>query len=201
MTLSIRASTQDERRELYREFKPRFDEYLSYLTEWNRALNLYSRGGEVDPLNDLLLPSLACADSDMIQNAGQGIDLGSGGGFPGLVLAIARPDLTIRLTERIRKKTSFLRFVIQKLQLSNVSVFFGDVALISDNIKYNFMSARLFSSIGNITGYAQPLLAENGVLLVFKPDSEMEDFKQLGWRIRKRLEVGVQRSLFLLEQG
>ena len=105
--------------------EPRFEPFLKLLAEYNRRVNLVSR--ETTPtglrklLADCLLPlSTHCPFADDI-NTNRIIDVGSGGGFPGIALALAR-DSKITLVERIQKKARFLETAIQRLRIKGAVV-------------------------------------------------------------------------------
>ena len=195
----IHSRTEAERSSLYEQHKPRFDHYLSVLKEWNRSVNLFARSKNVDVLADLLLPCLACAESSLLDSGSTGVDLGSGGGFPGVVLAIARPDVNILLTERVRKKTSFLALLIQELQLTNVNLFLDDIKFLPEDKEFDFITARYFSDTVNIFSFARSHLKAVGSMLLFKPDSAAEELASQEWSIADKISVGPERSLFQLK--
>jgi 16S rRNA (guanine527-N7)-methyltransferase len=98
--------------------------YLSELDSWRRRINLtgnLSAGELVDHAIESILASSLIAHGERV------IDVGSGAGFPGLPLAIARPDLHVTLVEPRQKKCAFLRHVARALKRSNVVVFEGRV--------------------------------------------------------------------------
>ena len=98
--------------------------YLSELDHWRRRINLtgsLSAGELVDHTLESLLASM------LIAHGARVVDIGSGAGFPGLPLAIARPDLQVTLVEPRAKKCAFLRHVARTLKLSNVGVFEGRI--------------------------------------------------------------------------
>jgi 16S rRNA (guanine527-N7)-methyltransferase len=196
---TIKARTVEERWSIYEQNKTRFDHYLSLLKEWNRSVNLFARSNNIDILEDLLLPCIACTDNSLLTTGLSGIDLGSGGGFPGIVVAIARPDVTVLLTEKVRKKASFLTYVAREMQLTNTTVFYGDILSLPDNDNYDFITARYFSDAGNIFSFANSRLKPDGSMLLFKPDSAAVELESLEWSITDIIDVGNQRSLFKLK--
>ncbi len=197
MTEALNARTEADRRELYSRFKEPLDFYLERLRQWNRVVNLVSRQADARLLEELLLPSLACADTGMLPVGSQGVDLGSGGGFPGIVLAIVRPDLQLQLTDSIQKKCSFLKQVSQELRLSQVSVICGRVAELQTEAQ-DFITARHFGDTELLFQIGKQLLADSGRLLLFKPDSEVTEFQRLGLIPVDQIGVGPERSLFAL---
>lgn len=91
-------------------------------------------------------------------------DLGSGGGLPGIPLAIARPDLAVTLSERRANRVSFLHLVIEALDLPNVEVRPGDAASLPHG-SFDVCTARAFSDLPGAWAAAELLLSAGGRLL------------------------------------
>lgn len=98
------------------------------------------------------------------REAGTLCDLGSGGGLPGIPLAIALPDIAVTLSERRANRVSFLHLVIQALDLPNVEVRAGDVASLPHG-SFDVCTARAFSDLPWAWAAAEPLLSDGGRLL------------------------------------
>ena len=101
--------------------------YLAHLIEWNKTINLTAI---IDPKEIIIkhfVDSLAALVSTSFPQNGVVLDVGSGGGFPGIPLKIMRPDMRLVLIEPVQKKTSFLNSVIGLLKLQNVSTFNGTI--------------------------------------------------------------------------
>ena len=98
---------------------PRLARYLSELDRWRRSANLV---GDLSPqeLSDHALES--ALGSNLIAHGEEVVDVGSGAGFPGLPIAILRPDLKVALVEPRQKRAAFLRHAARDLGLSNVAV-------------------------------------------------------------------------------
>ncbi len=104
-----------------------FISYLIHLIEWNKTINLTAI---IDPKEIIIkhfLDSLIALVATSFPPNGVVIDVGSGGGFPGIPLKILRPDIRLILVEPIQKKCSFLNSVIGLLKLRDVSVFDGTI--------------------------------------------------------------------------
>jgi 16S rRNA (guanine527-N7)-methyltransferase len=95
-------------------------DYVGLLRDWNARINLVSRR-DVDRVESYHIPdSLAAAR--FLATGSRAADVGSGGGLPGIPLAIARPDCEFYLVESVRKKADFLALALDRLRLSNVGV-------------------------------------------------------------------------------
>lgn len=95
--------------------------------------------------------------------AGTVCDLGSGAGFPGLVIAIARRDLAVTLTEVRRRRVAFLELALERLELRNVQIHAGDWS--SSPGPFDVCTARAFRDIRTAWVAATALLVPDGVLL------------------------------------
>jgi 16S rRNA G527 N7-methylase RsmG len=85
------------------------------------------------------------------------------------------------------------------MQLTNTTVFYGDILSLPDNDNYDFITARYFSDAGNIFSFANSRLKPDGSMLLFKPDSAAVELESLEWSITDIIDVGNQRSLFKLK--
>jgi 16S rRNA (guanine527-N7)-methyltransferase len=99
------------------------------------------------------------------------VDVGSGGGLPGLVLAIARPDLRITLLEPLLRRTVFLSECVEKLDLSNVTVRRGRAEEWSGRVSADVVTARAVASLEKLVGWCLPLLAPRGRMLALKGET------------------------------
>ena len=98
--------------------------YLRQLQFWNQSFNLTSISLDDEIIIKHFVDSLAALRAD-IKIGARLLDVGTGAGFPGIPLKIARLDLNITLIEPASKKSSFLRFIIGLLQLNTVKIFDG----------------------------------------------------------------------------
>ena len=104
-----------------------FMRYLAHLIEWNKVINLTSI---IDPKKIIIkhfVDSLAALVATSFSQNCMVLDVGSGGGFPGIPLKIVRPDMRLVLVEPVQKKCSFLNSVIGLLKLQDVSTFNGTI--------------------------------------------------------------------------
>ena len=128
------------------EIGAKLEAFEALLKRWNKRYSLVSRG-DVPRLRERhVLDSLALAP----WLAGRLADVGSGGGFPGLPLAIARPQCPVVLIERSERKGRFLRQVLIELKLPNVELVVGDVA--------DYRPATLFDTV-TVRAVAAPKVA------------------------------------------
>ncbi len=145
--------------------------FRDLLLKWNRTYNLTAVREPEQVLSHHLLDSLAILPW---VEAGPLLDVGSGGGLPGIPLAIARPDLEVTLVDAVQKKVSFLQQAAIELELPNVRAVHGRVEGLAG--QYPQITSRAFSDLGEFVGLTRHLLAPGGRWLAMKgvrPAAEM----------------------------
>lgn len=144
----------------------KFIRYLDMVRETSNKMNLVSRNDIPNLAERHLLDSLnALAAYEFPLNA-QVADLGSGAGFPGIPIAIARPDLSVSLIESRRLKCLFLEKVVGDLELTNVRAIHSRWEVGSD--KYDIILSRAVYAEPELRQIALPRLANNGIILYFE---------------------------------
>lgn len=98
-------------------------------------------------------------------------DIGSGAGLPGLVLAIARPDVQITLIEPLLRRTTFLQEVVDELDLANVTVTRGRADVLHGQETFDVVTARAVAPLDGLLEWCMPLVAPEGALLAMKGTS------------------------------
>jgi len=139
--------------------------YLSLLDKWNRVYNLTAVRETERMVSHHLLDSLAIVP---FAETGRVLDVGSGGGLPGIPLAIARPELQVTLIDSVAKKTTFLLQAKAELGLENVSVVTGRVETLQDAKGFDTITSRAFSDLKEFVTLTRHLLAPGGRWLAMK---------------------------------
>ena len=157
--------------------------FAALLGKWNKVYNLTALRDETQVISHHLLDSLAVLPH--LGNAKRLADIGSGGGLPGIPLAIARPALQVALVESNQKKSAFQQQAKIELGLANVSVHCERVEAWQPEEKCDVVISRAFSDLAEFVKLTGHLLAEGGVLLAMKGVHPYEEIAQLpaGWRI------------------
>lgn len=101
--------------------------YLKHLQTWNRTFNLTSITSDEEIVIKHFVDSFAALNAVEISSGSSLLDVGTGAGFPGIPLKIVRSDLRITLVEPMRKRTSFLRFLVGLLRLGDTEIFEGNL--------------------------------------------------------------------------
>jgi 16S rRNA (guanine527-N7)-methyltransferase len=144
------------------------------LIRWNAKTNLTAITDPIEIAIKHILDSIAPLPH--ISQDGRLLDIGSGGGFPGLVLKIFHPQLEVTLIEASRKKASFLSHVIQTLGLRNVKALHTRAESLAEDPLYshffNFIVSRALCDLSTFVTMALPLLAPGGKIITLKGRSD-----------------------------
>ena len=151
-------------------------EYLALLQKWNKAFNLTAIRDAAGMVALHLLDSLAVHKA--VQEAENIIDVGTGPGLPGIVLAIMNPHKRFTLLDSNGKKTRFLFQAKTALGLGNVTIVNDRVEAYHPPQPFDMIVSRAFASLADMTGWCQHLRAADGCFLAMKgqfPQQEIED--------------------------
>ena len=147
--------------------------YDALLYKWNKTYSLTALRGADKAVSHHLLDSLAVLPH---VPAGTLLDVGSGGGMPGIPLAIVLPELAVTLIDSNSKKTAFLRQAAIELRLSNVNVHCGRVEQYHPSLPFSAITSRAFAELTDFVVLSRHLLAADGVWLAMKgvrPEAEI----------------------------
>ncbi|OYW24343.1 MAG: 16S rRNA (guanine(527)-N(7))-methyltransferase RsmG [Hydrogenophilales bacterium 12-63-5] len=139
--------------------------YLALLDKWNRVYNLTAVRDTERMVSHHLLDSLAAVP---FFQGGRVLDVGSGGGLPGIPLAIARPDLQVTLIDSIAKKTAFLLQAKTELGLDNLAVVTNRVEDYRPETGFDLITSRAFSDLREFVALTRHLLKPAGRWLAMK---------------------------------
>ena len=130
-----------------------------------------------------LLDSLAAVPA--FANARNVLDVGAGGGLPGMVLAIARPDMQVSMIDTVHKKTAFLTQVKAELGLLNVTVHTARVEQLQVSRKFDVITSRAFAELNDFVAWAAHVLAPDGRFIALKGVLPKEEIARLpaGWKV------------------
>lgn len=143
--------------------------YAALLDKWNRAFNLTALRDPEKAVSHHLLDSLAILPH-LAGDSGNNtlLDVGSGGGLPGIPLAIARPALAVTLLDSNSKKTAFLRQAAIELGLANISVHCGRIEEFRPAQPFAAIVSRAFAELADFVRPTRSLLAADGCWLAMK---------------------------------
>jgi 16S rRNA (guanine527-N7)-methyltransferase len=150
--------------------------YLATLKKWNKVYNLTAINEDSEIIVKHFLDSLSV--NQYIKNSGRILDVGTGAGFPGLILALFNPEKTFVLVDGVSKKISFLQEMIGKLNLKNVIAVHTKVEQYNVAEQFDIIISRAFADIKKMTKLTSHLIKDGGKFIAMKgPDviSELDD--------------------------
>ena len=157
-------------------------QYASLLLQWNAKINLISRRDEANIWTRHLLHSLSLLFHVEFRKTARVLDLGTGGGMPGIPLAIMRPDLEFTLLDSIHKKVLAVEDIVFRLGVKNIGLVCGragELRLDSmHDVGYDIVVARAVAPVKELVKWASSL-ARNPVNLPGKDASHLSAFKKL----------------------
>lgn len=162
-------------------------DYLELIQKWTKVYNLTSVRDPAEMLTHHLLDSLAVITplrrqlTEMAAGASlpkaKLLDVGSGAGLPGIVIAICCPDVAVDCVDTVAKKAAFIKQVAATLRLPNLRGLHARVESLTD--KYDIVSSRAFASLLDFTNWSQAALAEQGVWMAMKAKHPAEEIAVL----------------------
>jgi 16S rRNA (guanine527-N7)-methyltransferase len=144
-------------------------DYMGLIQKWNKVYNLTALRDLTDMLTHHVLDSLTAVAPLRRHTQGQSIrvlDVGSGGGLPGVVLAICMPELTVTCVDTVAKKAAFVQQVAASLRLPNLRGIHARVESLTE--PYQVICSRAFASLPDFVTWSRSALAEGGVWMAMK---------------------------------
>lgn len=148
------------------------------LFKWNQALNLTAIKDPMDMVVLHILDSMSIEPYIFGKNIA---DVGTGPGFPGLVLAVLHPEIKFTLIDSVAKKISFVKNAIAILELNNVSAVIGRCEELSPSLAFECIVSRAFAPLERIVSWCRGLITHNGKFVAMKgklTDAERNDLPE-----------------------
>ncbi|MBU7574996.1 MAG: 16S rRNA (guanine(527)-N(7))-methyltransferase RsmG [Hydrogenophaga sp.] len=148
-------------------------DYLGLLQKWNKVYNLTAVRDPAEMMTHHLLDSLAAIGPLLRQTQGRALqllDVGSGGGLPGVVIAIACPQIQVTCVDTVAKKAAFIQQAAATLKLSNLRGLHARVESLNalSGQGYEVVCSRAFASLVDFTNWSRSALVEGGVWMAMK---------------------------------
>ena len=193
----------------------RFDIYGRLLVDWNEKINLTAITEPDEVVIKHFVDSLTVFSAIDIPEGAKVIDVGTGAGFPGVAMLIARPDLDITLMDSTNKKLNVIRDILENIGLeANVVHKRAEEAGQSKDYReaYDFATARAVSNLRDLSEFCLPFVKVGGTFISMKSakaDEEIEEGKKaiavLGGKIKEKktfnLENAGERTVILIEKS
>lgn len=181
------------------KFSPKFEIFFNLLREYNARYNLTSITEEREVYHKHFLDS--AAGEFLFPQGARAVEVGSGAGFPSLVIKILRPDVSFTLVESVGKKCEFLRAAVGALGLQGVEVFNGRAEELARREGYresfDVACARAVARLNVLAEYCVPFVRRNGLFVAYKSGDKEElaeskrAFSLLGCRVEESIEYSL----------
>lgn len=155
-------------------------DYMGLIQKWTKVYNLTAVRDPAEMLTHHLLDSLTAIAPLTRHTKGQAIrvlDVGSGGGLPGVVLAICMPEVNVTCVDTVAKKAAFVQQVAVSLKLPNLRGIHARVESLTD--PYQVVCCRAFASLPDFVTWSRSALAEDGVWMAMKGKHPQEEIDAL----------------------
>ncbi len=165
----------------------RLIDYLALLSKWNAVYNLTAVRDPAQMVTQHLLDSLAAVTA--FAGARNVLDVGAGGGLPGMVLAIwaaeAEPEMQISMIDTVHKKTAFLTQAKVEIGLTNVNVYTARVEQLQAERKFDVITSRAFADLADFVAWSGHLLNDGGRFIAMKGVAPHDEIKCLppAWKV------------------
>ena len=145
--------------------------YKELLIKWNNSFNLTS----VKNTEIVTHHFLDCLAVIPFINASRLLDVGTGAGLPGIVIAIVNPDIKVSLIDKVGKKITFIKRIIAELEIKNIETYHDRVELLTSEEKYDGIISRAFSNMEVFIKSTKHLIKNQGVWYGMKSKKILDD--------------------------
>lgn len=172
--------------ELTAEMEEQFLLYYNMLIEWNSFMNLTAITDFDEVLKKHFTDSVSLirAIPDLGEKKYRMIDIGTGAGFPGIPLKIVFPNISVVLLDSLNKRVNFLKEVISKLQLTDITAMHGRAEDFAQNKEYresfDLCVSRAVANLTTLSEYCLPFVKKNGRFISYKSEKVSEEFEISG---------------------
>ena len=177
-------------------FFSNIQKYKEHLFKWNKIHNLTGAKDE-ETLNDFIFDALY--PLSFLPQVNSILDIGTGAGFPGMILALALPNTKVTLVEPLAKRASFLQFIKADLNLENVTVVKKRVEDMPSDI-FELITSRAVTETKMLLNLSQKLRDENSMLLFYKGERVFDEVEATEGMQHKIIERQNRHYLLLAKQ-
>ena len=187
----------------------KLNRYYELLVEWNEKINLTAITEKNDVYLKHFYDSLTITKIVDLSKISTFADIGTGAGFPGLIIKIFFPDIHITLIDSLNKRTDFLKLVIADLKLENIEVITGRAEELGHREKYEVVTARAVANLHILLELLVPLSSKYVLLMKGEAKEELENtnnlYKELSIKLIQKIEFQLpkensKRTLLMYEK-
>ena len=173
--------------EISKEQLEKLDKFYNLLVEWNKKINLTRIIDKKEVYLKHFYDSLTITKVVDLNKVDTLCDVGTGAGFPGIVLKIVYPNLKITLIDSLLKRVKYLNEIIKELELEDIEA----IHIRGEDYKekYDVVTARAVANIEKLLTYTMHLVNDNGVFIAMKGDINKELTPELEKSINKKYKI------------
>lgn len=185
--------------ELSKEQLEKLDKFYNLLVEWNKKINLTRIISEEEVYLKHFYDSLTITKVVNLNKVDTLCDVGTGAGFPGIVLKIVYPNLKVTLIDSLLKRVKYLNEIIKNLELTEIEAIHtrGEV----HKEKYDVVTARAVANIEKLLTYTMHLVKDNGIFIAMKGDIDKELTKEVLFKINKKYKIEKLKKFLLPKEN
>lgn len=165
----------------------KLDQFYNLLIEWNEKINLTRITKKEDVYLKHFYDSLTLSKVIDLSKKETLCDVGTGAGFPGIVLKIVYPNLKITLVDALQKRVNYLNTIIKDLQLENIQAIHTRGEDLHD--KYDVVTARAVANIEKLLKYTMHLVNNTGVFVAMKGNIDNELTPEIENKVSKKYQI------------
>ena len=173
--------------DLTEEKLEKLNKFYNLLIEWNKKINLTRIEEEEEVYLKHFYDSLTIAKAVDLSEIKTLCDIGTGAGFPGIVLKIFYPNLKITLIDSLKKRVNYLNEIIKELGIDNIEA----IHVRGEDYKgqYDVVTSRAVANIEKLLGYTMHLVSPTGIFIAMKGDIEKELTPDVKKKIEKKYKI------------
>lgn len=186
-------------------------EYMSGILEWNEKVNLTAITEEDDFIKKHIVDSLTICGIEALEKAGNIIDIGTGGGFPGIPLAVVYPEKKVVLLDSLEKRLNIIEELCEKLGIKNVETLHARAEDAGQSSEYregfDLCVSRAVANMSVLAEYTLPFVKKGGCLIAYKGkeiEEELNEAKRsigiLGGEIESILDSATEQKLVVIKK-
>ncbi len=160
----------------------KFQKYMELILEWNEKVNLTAITDKEEFIRKHYIDSLLCYNFPEMKKAEKVIDVGTGGGFPGIPLALVFPEKQFVLMDSLQKRLNIIDDLASKLNILNVVTLHGRAEDMGRNKehreKYDICVSRAVANLATLSEYCLPFITRGGNFLAYKGTKADEEIKE-----------------------
>lgn len=160
----------------------KFQQYRIRLLEWNKMVNMTAVTDPTDFVKKHYVDSLLCVESEAFQKAKRVVDVGTGGGFPGVPLAIVAPEKEFVLMDSLLKRLKIVETLCREIGITNVRIVHGRAETLGRDREYreqfDLCVSRAVADTAILSEYCLPLVKSGGYFLAYKGSAIEEELER-----------------------